>query len=261
MIIEYSIDPISEVAFEQGSGISEQMKIDGTDIYFDIDENQHLKKLRIIFSGLPMKWERPDLINPTYPETRDKAYRIIKYLVDRIQMQVMSRSFDLSKFENIKTVVTPETEEEKENWGKFRKRIMGSLDMPCSLLGAVDTSDYESGFQYAQAFSNFTDALNTDSSIVKFERFYKVIETFFTTHGTDLDSDISTFIKKYDPKFGPNDFQQLRELRNRCIHPQHKKGHISSNDLTLSNELATHTKELQKIAELLLRENQIYGNG
>ena len=232
------------------------MKIDGTDIYFDIDEKQYLEKIRVIISGLPMKWERADLIHPNYPETRDKAYRIIKYLVDRIHLQVMHKSFDLSRFENIKTIVTPETEEEKDNWSKFRKRIIANFEMPYSILGAADTSDYESGFKYAQAFSNLTDALNTDSPIIKFQRFYKVVETFFTTHGTVLDSEISAFMRKYDPNFKPDDFQQLRDLRNRCIHPQHRKGHIASNDLSLSNELENRTKELKKIAELLLRENQ-----
>jgi len=232
------------------------MKIDGADIYFDIDENQYLKKIRVIISDLPMKWERADLINPSYPETRDKAYRIIKYLVDRIQLQVMIKSFDLSRIDNIKTIVSPETEEEKENWSKFIKRIMASLEMPYSILGAADTSDYESGFKYAQAFSNFTDALNTESPIVKFERFYKVVETFFTTNGHALDSDISVFMGKYDPKFKSDDFKHLRDLRNRCIHPQHRKGHIASNDLALSNELESRTKELKKIAELLLNENK-----
>lgn len=223
MIIEYSIEPISEVDIEQSSGMPEQMKIDGAEIYFDIDTNQHLKRIRVTISGLPMKWERADLINPNYPETRDKAYRIIKYLVDRIQLQVMHKSFELSKFDNIKIKITTETDEEKDNWSKFRKRIMASLDMPYSILGAADMSNYEGGFKYAQAFSNFTDALNTDSPIIKFERFYKVVETFFTTNGPALDSEISVFMRKHDPKFKPENFKQLRDLRNRCIHPQHRK--------------------------------------
>ncbi len=98
--------------------------------------------------------------------------------------------------------------------------------------------------------------MNTESPIIKFERFYKVVETFFTTRGTSLDSDISAFMKKYDPEFNSDDFQQLRDLRNRCILPQHRKGHIASNDLSLLNELGIRTKELHKIAELLLKENQ-----
>ena len=253
MIIEYSIEPISEVAFENTSGILEHMKIDETDIYFDIDDNHILKKLRVCIPGLPMKWERADLINPSYPETRDKAFRVMKYLVDRIQIQAKVKCFDLTSFKNINTVVIPETEEEIENWSKFRKRLRASLEMPYSLLGAVDTSEYESGFRHAQAFSNFTDALNTDNPIVKFERFYKVIETFFTSHGHGLDSDVSGFMQTFNSEFTPNDFRRLRDLRNRCIHPQHRSGHIASNDLSLITDLKYHTKELQKIAELLLR--------
>jgi len=256
MIIEYCIEPISEVAFEKTTGILEHMRLDGADIYFDVDKNYKLAKLRVSISSMPMKWERSDLIDPNYPETRDRAFRIIKYLTDRIQLQVKKKSFDLSRFNNIKISVIPETEEEKECWGKYRKRITTCLEQSYSILGTADTSDYESGYIYAQAFSNFTDALNAVNPIIKFERFYKVIETFFTTHGHTLDTDVSSFMQNFDSQFQPGDFQRLRNLRNRCIHPQHPRGHISSNDLTLSNDLENHTKELQKIAELLIRNSR-----
>jgi len=254
MIIKYTIEPTSEVTFENFPGMPEQMSIDGAEISFDRDENQTLQRVNVSFSGLPMKWEREDLIALSYPETRDQVFRIIKYLVDRIQMQVKNKSFGLSRFNDIITRVSPETEEEKDDWGKYRKRIMKSLEMPYSILGAVDLSNYESNYRHSQAFSNFTDALNTDNPITKFERFYKVIETFFTTHGSTLDSDISAFMQNFDVAFTANDFQRLRDMRNRCIHPQHRRGHIASNDLELTNDLAIHTKELEKIAELLLNE-------
>lgn len=253
MIIEYRIEPISEVAFDTTSGMLDHMRIDGTVINLDIDDHYILKKISVCISGLPMKWERADLIDPNYPETRDKAFRVIKFLVDRIQFQVKNKSFELTGLNNINTVVTPETEEEKEFWGKYRKRVRASLEMRYSILGAVDTSEYESGYRQAQAFSNFTDAINTDNQIVKFERLYKVIETYFTSKGNTLDSEVSDFMQTFDSEFTPNDFYRLRDLRNRCIHPQHRSGHIASNDLSLVTDLENHTKELQKIAELLLQ--------
>jgi hypothetical protein len=254
MIIEYMLEPTSEVVFESSLGIPEKFQLDGADIYFDLDENNTLKTIWVSFSGLPMKWEREDLIDPHYPETRDPAFRVIKYLTDRIQLQVKQNAFNISNFDNIKCEVLPETEEEKHNYKKFRKRIQKALVMNYSILGAVDTKDYELKYAHAQAYSNFTEAMNANNPNTKYERLYKVIETFFTSKAGVLDTEISMFMQKFDKGFMPEDFQQLRDIRNRCIHPQHRKGHIASNDLELLNDLAIHTKELEKIAELLLDE-------
>ena len=257
MIIEYTVEPISDVVFENISGMSEKMRIDGADITFDLDEKQKLKTIRVSFSNFPMKWEKADIIDPDYPELHSQIFKILKYTVDRIHLQVKNNSFDLIRADDYKIQVFPETKEEKENWSKFRKLVSKSIEISFSFLGTADTSDYESRYNHAQAFSNFTDALNTDSMIVKYECFYKVIETFFTTKGSELDSEVSAFMQNFDVGFSDKDFQKLRNIRNRCIHPQHNNGHIASNDLEGLCDLSIYTKELAKIAELLLNGKEI----
>jgi hypothetical protein len=254
MKVEYSIEPISEVVVDSNLSTIKPIHHDSADILFQIGSDGILKEIKIIFSGLPIKWQRKDLINQDYPETQNKAYRICKYLTNRIQLQTAQKAFKFDSLKDTKCEVSPETPEEIENYKKFRKYVMNYCEINYSIQGSIDITDYETKFTHAQAYSNYIDAKNTDNPINKYVSFYKVIESFFNKTGPNLDKEVSNFKKRFDNKFTPERFEELRLLRNRCIHPHHRDGHISSDELLFMEELSKNTKELEIIAGLLLEK-------
>ena len=58
-------------------------------------------------------------------------------------------------------------------------------------------------------------------------------------------------MSKYHPSFSVKQFEELRLLRNRCMHPG-KEGHISSDEIGLLEEVSQKLPVLEMIAKLLL---------
>ncbi len=252
MKLEYSLALKNKIVVEGYESDLVQLNIEDAEIYLEIDTDNLLKNVKVLFKGLPIKWERNDLISPYYPEKRISAYKIYSYLANRILIQTSQDSFDLEKVLHMHGNVSPETEEEIECFQKYRKRVFTDLQCSYSILGSVRFTDYEEKHHYSEAFSNFADGLKTNSLITRYEQFYKIIEAFFDGTGATLDGRVSDYVYQFDPEFTPDHLRNLRILRNRCIHPQHNQGHISSENIELLEEVNAKVSNLKKLVSLLL---------
>lgn len=251
MKVEYKLEPKEKVAHEESDLSTDLLRLDGADIIIDAEEG-FLKSIRIVFTGLPILWETDTLINPHYYEVQIIAYKISAYLYNRILVQTGQDAFDIDAILRSNGELTPETEEESETINNHRKRVSTKLVTSYSILGSINLADYEAKYHYAEAFSNYVDGEQSSNLITKYEKYYRVIETFYRKTGTDLDQSVSNYICQFDSSYDTQCIETLRLLRNRCTHPQHKRGHINSGNVVLLRELSPKIRSIQTLAKLLL---------
>jgi|MTBAKSStandDraft_2_1061841.scaffolds.fasta_scaffold12309_2 uncharacterized protein with HEPN domain len=253
MIAEYSLTPDVEIQFENENQVELKIVIEGADVLFVVDEKKILNEIKVSFSGLPLKWAqgRKNVISQSYPEIKNPAFRIYSYIIDTILLKSNQLAYDLKRFEDVPCRIIPETEGERETFSKCRKEVIRAFEMSWSNVDSVNISDFEGKYHLANALSNLSDGIKAENLITKYERYYKLIESFFNDRGQRLDEKVSAFVKQHKSEFTTLEFEELRILRNRCIHPQ-KSGHISTNDPTLVAEVSEKINKLEDIARLLI---------
>lgn len=257
MIVEYSLTPDVEIQFDSDNKSELKLVIEDADVSFSIDDKNILKQINISFSGLPLKWAqgRKNVISQSYPETKNPAFRIYSYVIDTILLNSNQLAYDLKRFDDIPCKVIPETEEEQDLFGKCRKQVSRALVMQWSNVCSVNIADFEDKYHLANALSNYSDGVKAENPITKYERYYKIIESFFNDRGPSLDKKVANFVQAYINDFSTHEFEELRILRNRCIHPQ-KKGHISTNDPSLVAEVSHKMSKLEEIAKILIKNKK-----
>ncbi|CAK8723506.1 hypothetical protein GMJAKD_12845 [Candidatus Electrothrix aarhusensis] len=259
MKVEYCVEPTIDVFIDDKSEMPEKLRLDDADVWFDIGEDNLLKKISVTFTGLAIKLQKGGgrdgqntLINPSYPEIHEKAFGIFSYLFNRLQEQTGQQAVDVSTLKDVHPAVAPETEGETVDWNSFNKIICAPFRIVFGSVGSANLADYEENFRHAKAYANFADAKNTDDPVSKYERLYKVVESFFSGTGKKFDQNVTNFMIQFDSSFVPDNFEELRQLRNRCVHSKDKK-HVTSGDLELLSEVASKSEKLERIADLLLK--------
>jgi hypothetical protein len=267
MKAEYCVEPTVDVYLDPASAIPDKMHIDGADIYFEISEDNLLKKVKVVYTGLPINLGGgggPDrkgiLINPNYPEIHNSAFKVLLFIFNYIHAQSRRSALDVAKLTNIEPTISPETQEEEEQWNNLPKSVSMTFNSVLECVGAVSFDNLKKHSEHAKAYANFADAQNAKNPITKYENLYKVIEHFFGVdstgkeiRGENVDRSVSDFMIQHDSAFTLSSFGKLRRFRNRCMHPHQKSGHITSSDIDLMENLFDKTKQLERIAELLLK--------
>jgi len=251
MRVVYQLEVKNEIAIEDTPLTDIKFDIEDAEIGFKIN-SRRLKAVKVVFRELPINFTEEGIIDPYYPEKRILAYKIFSYIANRILIQTGIECFDPQEILNADGKVFPETIEEERIWNTKRKRFVKSLNMSWSILGFVKFSDYKDKYIYADAYSNFADGIRAKNLITKYVQFYKVLETFFDKKGSDFDNEVGSYVSRFDSEFTPDRIKTLRILRNRCMHPQHGNGHISSDNIELMNELGRELKTLCNLVNLLL---------
>jgi len=251
MKVIYQLEAKEEIAVESISITDIKLDTESADVVFQLD-SRNIRDVKVIFGGLPINFIDKDTIDPYYPEKRIVAYKIFAYIANRILIQTSKDCFDPLEILNGREVVFPETEQEKLIWNTKRKHIITLMDTSLSISGYANLLDYKNKYIYADAYSNFADGIRAKNLITKYESFYKVVEKYFDNTGRAFDQEVSNYISRFDSSFTADYIHTLRILRNRCVHPGHRNGHISSDNVELIKELVREIQNLNKLARLLL---------
>lgn len=259
MRAEYCVEPTVEVYVDPASEIPDKMRLDDADVDIEVGEDSFLKKVKVAYTGLPLKtMERGGaegkrtLIIPSYPDINNRAFNVIFFIFNKIQAEAGYSALDVAKLKNLEPAISPETSEEEEKWKNCRKIVEAVFRMEVGSAGAVNFDNLTKQFNHVKAYANFADAKNDQSPITRYERLYKVVENFFSGTGKSFDQNVSNFMIKFDSNFVPEHFEELRQLRNRCVHSK-DKNHVTSGDVELLEEVSGKTEKLERIAELLLK--------
>ncbi|MCW5213378.1 hypothetical protein VU04_10770 [Desulfobulbus sp. TB] len=259
MKAEYCIEPTVDVYLDPASAIPEKMRLDNADVCIEVGSDNLLRKITVAYTELTIKLiERNEpkgkrtVINPSYPDVNNRAFNVIQFIYNYIQEQTGRTALDVARLTKIEPTISPETQEEEEYWNNCNKIYETAYCFGVGSVGAVSFEKLTKQFVHAKAYANFADAKNTDDPITKYERLYKVVESFFSGTGKKFDQNVTNFMIRFDSSFVPDNFEELRQLRNRCVHSKDKK-HVTSGDLELLSEVATKSEKLERIADLLLK--------
>ncbi|WP_446009408.1 hypothetical protein [Candidatus Electrothrix sp.] len=259
MKAEYCVEPTVGVHIDPASAMPDKMPLDNADVCIEVGSDNLLKKVTVIYTGLPIKLiEKKEskgkrtVINPSYPDVNNRAFNVMRFIYNYIQVQTGRTALDIDKLTQIEPTISPETREEEEHWNNCNKIYETIYCSGIESVGVVSFDQLTKQFNHANAYANFTDAKNTDDPISKYERLYKVVESFFNGRGDQFDQNVADFMVDFDTNFVPDHFGVLRKLRNRCIHSKDNR-HVTSGDLDLLGEVTAATAKLERIADLLLK--------
>ena len=222
-------------------------------ISWGVDSEQMLEEASISFNGMPLKWTNDGIIETAYPELQVEAYRFGLYFSNRVFFQTNVDAIDVQKMFNGTPSISPETPEEQAILKKHRRIISKSLRLSWSFVNNFEPSNYSDFFPYSEALADYCDALRVESLFLKFQQFYKVIEYFVPRTGEKFDRAVSNHAISYDPRFTQEEINNLRSLRNRCVHSKDRTNHISSEKIAGLAEVKQKIDLIRKLAQLFLK--------
>lgn len=254
MKVTYEISLKENVAIENYNNEDRCWNIESSEVHFFIDEESKLRRLTIVLNGLPIKYDKYNVLNPYYPETKYTAYKVATYISNFFLFSSFVEVFDSRDLLKQNIEAEPETVEEVAIWNSCKKRICSDLQVMYSVLGSVNIDTTAQKYTNATPYSHYADGLRNNNIISSFEQYYKIIETYFHATGEALDNAVSKHAIQFNPEFTPQYVRDLRRIRNRCVHAQHDHGHITTDDLYLFNLVSTKIEELKRLCRCLIEK-------
>ncbi|MFA4955855.1 MAG: hypothetical protein WC556_02635 [Candidatus Methanoperedens sp.] len=257
MRVEYRL-PVKQdinipVPLGTNSIVIEIPDIKNTKVQWEVDAKKNLSAVVLVIYGLEIKREsKGNHISP-YPEPEDEmyAYRLAVYIANCILIQTGFDAIDPEKVLLAAPHVFPETTAEETRKSASGMNIIAWEKCTINVLvppGEFLPKEYPAGFCYSAASASYADGLRVSSLFLKYEQFYKVVEHFFTEQGEKLDAAVSKHASQYDQV----QIKKLRDLRNRCIHPQMAMGHVNPENMNSIQEVRVALPTLRNLAFWLL---------
>lgn len=228
-------------------------QIGNAKIDWETDSNNKLSSIGLTISGAELRRDSTGVILSTYPELQEAAFKVATYIANSILVQTGADTID-PEFVLLNTPeVFPETPEEETLFSSTPKRLDIAVRAIALCWGILSPDEYAPGFDHSAALASFADGIRVSSPFLRYEQFYKVIEHFFSDEGEGLDEAVSNYASSHDPRFTKKMIEQLRRLRNRCVHPQARHGHVNPESRASLSEVKYFLTHLEPLARLLLR--------
>lgn len=252
MQVNFQLKPTRKIQVDDPQDFK-STKLEDAEIIWDIDKNKNLKDITISFKGINNIENPSGVILTTNDELDEKAFKIAMYIANKIFLITGIDEINPESVLYNSPSVIPENEREKEILEKNKKQGFRIIPASCNVVKSFKLEKFGEDIKYSKAITLYAEAKRTKSPFQKYELLYKVIEYFFPNKkGEKIDKAVSDYCKQYDPIYGSKDFMiAFRRLRNRCIHPDHKK-HANPEDLASVREVVDMVPKIEKLVKLLL---------
>jgi len=232
------------------------ISINGCNISWGVNDKGKLEEIILDLTGHPIKRDDTGRIFSSYPAIDAIAFNMATFLSNNIFIQtgidaiiypyeILSKSPEL----------LPESKSEKELLKSTKKMAYTSLNVGMKILGKFDPQKYIANDGIAIATAHFAAAWRTTNHFHRFESFFKVLESIYhkgkNEKPDDFDLRVSKYISTIDARFTIDLIRKLRQLRNRCIHPDNPS-HLSPDDLTAYREVLGALPFMELFARLSL---------
>jgi len=252
MRVTFKLELKEPIAVSPGVDPNGSIRLGRGSVAWVIDSENKLEAISISFDGMPLKRTREGPIDTWYPELHDEAHRLGLYAANRVFLQTKVDAVPFQSMFDGTPSIEAETSEEEEVMRTRRHIVEKALKLAWNHVSDFNPSSYDDLFPNSEALADYCDALRVESPFLKFQQFFKVIEHFVDAKDNVFDRLASEHASKYDPRFVPSEIQELRLLRNRCTHPQHRLGHISSEKRASLAEAEGKLEAVRKLALIFL---------
>lgn len=220
---------------------------------WEADPEGKLSTVVLRISGQALKFDDNGTIQSTYPELETFAYRLSNYIANSVLKQTGYDAIDPETVLQKTPEVHPETPDEEREFANRRRTVGTSVAMLYNVRAKFEPNEYPKSFKHSAAVALYADGLRLRSPFQQYELFYKVIEYFFEENGSALDKSVSNHVLPHDARFSESQIEALRHLRNRSIHPRHRKGHINPESVEAISEMEANLHLVRNLADLLLQ--------
>lgn len=248
----YTLEPRPGVVLPVPKGTL-PLKIDGVLVEWRVDEEDNLVAAVMQIQGLKMSFTSEGRIDPAPMELQEHAYLMAIYVANQIYLQTSMDVIDPEQVLLGAPEVFPESPDEEAEFKRTPRTVWKSFRIGWSVRGKLDPASYGALYDHSSAYSYYADAMRTTSPFQQIELLYKVVEYFFSEDGAALDAAVSSHVALHDLRFTPALIKELRELRNRIVHPRARRGHANPERVKDLREAHAHVKDLRELVVLLFK--------
>ena len=207
------------------------------------------------------EYSDPNLINEIEKNPREwyksvfsYAFPTVTYLSNLILIQTGQDGLDPKDLLLRSPEVFAENEDEEIRLKTVRRTITAKFRFSFDVSKPFSPEDLENAEFDPLALAYFTSSMRISDEIVRFELLFKVVEYYFDFQGERFDQEVSNYLTTSDCSYTPSKIKYIRELRNRCTHPNARKGRIDPHDVNHLHELQEQLETIKKLAESLLKK-------
>lgn len=229
------------------------IRIENAIVNWEADSERKLSTVVLRISSQPLKLDQQGAIVPIYPELQVLAHRLSTYIANSVLRQT---GFDAINSEIVlrsSPELYPETPDEEREFANRPVVVSSSFPLVRRVVSTFKPEVYPQLFKHSAALASYADGLRVRSPFQQYELFYKVIEYFFEENGSALDKAVSNHLLPHDSRFSESQIEALRHLRNRSIHPRHRKGHLNPERIEAISEVEANLHLVRDLAYLLLQ--------
>lgn len=225
-------------------------------IAWNIDSDNKLRAILISFSGMRLKINKEGVIETRYPELHEEVHRLGLYAANRLFLQTLVDALPFQDMFDGTPSIDAETPEEESVLSTRRRIVEKAFKLNWNHVNDFNPSVYGDLFPNSEELANYCDGLRAQSSFLKFQQFFKVVEYFIPEEGQKFDKAVSLYAASLDPQFTEDEIRSLRHLRIRCIHPRPRSlQHVSSERLSGLADVEEKMETIMKLALLFLHNS------
>jgi len=246
---EYRLD-----TWARGKGYDSQnsltLTIGNYEIEFTFDDSNNVTGMNIFIPNvMVMLSERGTVETSLDKEKEAEAHSIANYIANILYEQTGKCKFGVGIPKYV-----PETEEERRELEGKTFTVSRNFTIDTMLRGFANLSQpaLSKYFRQKDALAMYVDAKKMNNPTGKYREFFRVLEHYFPYEGPRFDREAHNYLVRFDLKYTEGFIRQLRLLRNRCSHAKRVRDYTTSNDLGGMKEVQEKTRDVERIAKLLL---------
>lgn len=187
--------------------------------------------------------------------TRDKIYKNAVFIADVIYTKTGVSIHDavnrcMGNFE-----FCAETSSEEFDLQKAKKELSDTIDgslIIAQLAFGYNQSEHDERYKNCKAWHCWVCAQRASDVLVKYKKMFDVLEFFYESNGVFDAKSLIIDAVNVNANYDAARCDKLREMRNRIVHPNAKKGSINLMDYSGVHEIIDNCKMLEDIVKYKL---------
>lgn len=175
--------PVKDGVFISISDQETEIALDNTGVKWEMNKDNHLAFVSIIFSGIlihQLQIDKKGRIIRKFPDLEEQVFSISSYVANRIRILTGVDVLNLQDVIYVKPDILRETSIDEKFLATHEIALHDLFPFSINLVRDKfqKPDDFEKGFDFSKAFANYAEGLRILSPFLQYELTYKVLEHF-----------------------------------------------------------------------------------